>query len=132
MTGFFAGCQNHKEVQLEEEFSADPDKVETVVIDTAVSVNPDSDTARSNASIPQVVLELNYTGTVRDMTKEGCGFMIELDYGNGELVLLEPQGLEPEYQVEGKKIEFSYSDSRRASKCTSVSSKSIIITNIIE
>ncbi|MBI3133548.1 MAG: hypothetical protein HYZ14_02625 [Bacteroidetes bacterium] len=75
---------------------------------------------------------LNYTGIVRDMSQhEGCGFMIELDAGNGEKLLLEPLMLDEKYRVDGKKIEFSYTDSRRPSQCT-LPSKPIVIDTIIE
>lgn len=106
-------CHNPKEVQTE--------IVPVVSADTTAS---DGDGT--------IALTLNYTGTVRDMSKsDGCGWMIELDLGNGEKQLLEPLTLDDAYQVDGKIIEFSYTDSRRQSLC-SLPSKPITIDNIIK
>ena len=44
-----------------------------------------------NTNDGSVNISFNYTGIVRDMSQnDGCGFLIELDAGNGEKLLLEP------------------------------------------
>lgn len=106
---------------------------ETVVTnaDTASWSDVDIAAPPTNDQSGSVVFELNYTGVVRDMSKhEGCGFMIELDAGNGEKILLEPLTLDQSYQVDGKSITFTYTDSRRPSQC-SLPSKPIVIDKIL-
>lgn len=105
-------CHNRKQVQTETQ-------VEVVEENT-------------DGADGEVTFQLNYTGTVRDMSQnEGCGWMIELDMGNGQKQLLEPLTLDEAYQIDGKVIEFSYTDSRRPSQC-SLASKPITIDNIIK
>lgn len=100
-------------------------------------VNPDE--IKDNTNLPpdsaqdgKVVFQLNYTGVVRDMTKtEGCGWMIEIDGEDGGKILLEPLTLPIEYQVDGKVIEFAFTNSKRQSTCT-VPSRPVTIDNIIK
>lgn len=101
------------------------------VIETEIVPVVSADTTASEGD-GTIEMTLNYTGTVRDMSKsDGCGWMIELDLGNGEKQLLEPLTLDEAYQVDGKIIEFSYTDSRRQSMC-SLASKPITIDNIVK
>lgn len=79
-----------------------------------------------------VEIRMNYTGVVRDMSKtDGCTWLIEIDGEDGGKELLEPLTLPIEYQVDGKAIEFAFTNSRRQSTC-SLSSRPITIDNIIK
>lgn len=102
-------------------------------------IKPDQDTTKISTTVDntgsndgQVSIGLNYSGVVRDMTKkDGCGWMIEIVSEEGGKTLLEPLSLPAEYQVEGKVIEFAFTNSKRQTKCT-VPSRPITIDNIIK
>lgn len=86
----------------------------------------------TNTGDGSISIQLNYTGIVKDMSmNEGCGWMIELDLGNNQKQLLEPLSLDERFQVDGKEIRFTYTDSRRPSKCN-LPSKPITIDTIFE
>jgi len=74
--------------------------------------------------------EFSY-GTVKDFSKtEGCGFVIELNDANSSLRILEPFELDKQFQVDGLKIKFNFTPSRRPSVCTAPSTP--ITINFIE
>lgn len=59
-----------------------------------------------------------YNGIIRDKSStEGCEFVIEAKI-DGKEMLLVPVHLRDEFKVDGKKVTFNYSMSRRPSKCT--------------
>lgn len=65
--------------------------------------------------------EFSY-GTVKDFSKtDGCGFVIELNDPNSSLRILEPFELDKKFQVDGLKIKFSFTPSRRPTVCTTPS-----------
>lgn len=97
----FASCHNSKEVQTE-----------------TVSIETDKDSIITNPEDGSVDIVMFYTGRIKDMSqKDGCGFMIVLQGENGESILLEPDQLDDAYKVDGKIIEFTYTDSRRHTLC---------------
>jgi hypothetical protein len=105
-------------------------KDETQIISSVETAHTDgaSDSSENGA----VALQMNYTGVVRDMSKaEGCGWMIQIEEEDGTKLFLEPLSLPAEYQVEGKVIEFAYTNSRRQSTCTTIPSRPITIDNIL-
>ena len=74
--------------------------------------------------------EFSY-GTVKDFSKtDGCGFVIELNDPNSSLRILEPFELDKQFQVDGLKIKFNFTPSRRPSVCTAPSTP--ITINLIE
>lgn len=74
--------------------------------------------------------EFSY-GTVKDFSKtDGCGFVIELNDPNSSLRILEPFTLDEKFQVDGLKIKFSFTPSRRPRICPSASTP--ITINSIE
>lgn len=90
------------------------------------------DTTSKNIGDGTVSMVLNYTGQVRDMSKEkGCGWMIALDAGNGNAEWLEPLTIDEKYKVDGKTIVFNFVAQKRPSRCT-LPSKPIEITKYIE
>ncbi len=91
-----------------------------------------TDGAEDSPENGAVSLQMNYTGVVRDMSKtDGCGWMIEVDGEDGAKIFLEPLSLPIQYQLEGKVIEFAYTDSRRQSTCVTIPSRPITIDNIL-
>ena len=70
-------------------------------------------------------------GVVKDMSADGCGFVIEvlIDNTTNESAYYEPLDLPKELQVEGTPIRCMYHLSRRASKCSS--SIPIVIESIL-
>lgn len=58
-----------------------------------------------------------HDGIIVDKSKdEGCTFLIETDLGNGT-ELLEPVHLQEEYKKDGLKVNFTFTYSKRPSKC---------------
>jgi hypothetical protein len=95
-------CHNGKEVQTE-----------------TVTVAIEQDTVSTDTNDGSVGLVLFYKGVIKDMSqKEGCGFMIVIQSANNEDIFLEPDQLDDAYKVDGKIIEFTFTDSRRPTKCT--------------
>jgi len=90
----------------------------------------DNDT--SNWGTVDIITEDEYSyGTVKDFSKtDGCGFVIELNDPNSSLRILEPFELDKQFQVDGLKIKFNFTPSRRPSVCTTPSTP--ITINAIE
>jgi len=117
----FFSCGTEKELRNDSPTTAE--EVKDKVEDTDVSENDQN--LESGGAI-------STDGVVRDKSKDGCGFVIEVlvDNVNSITKLYEPGKLPQEYQVDGKAIRFMYRMSRRPSKCTSA--LPIIIDKIIE
>jgi hypothetical protein len=111
-TSAFISCHNSKEVQTE----------------TTATVETEKDSVSTNDGSVGIVMF--YSGVIKDMSaNDGCGFMIVVPGANGQDILLEPDQLDEAYKIDGKAIEFTYTDSRRQTKCT-VPSKPITMGEI--
>lgn len=67
-------------------------------------------------------------GHVRDRSREGCGFLIEV-FVNDDSTLVEPLKLPEIHKVDGKHVKLTYRMSKRSSTCTLAAP--IIIDKII-
>lgn len=100
-TSAFISCHNSKEAQT----------------GTTTTVETEKDSVNTNDGSVGIVLY--YTGVIKDMSKtDGCGFMIVIKSANDEDLILEPDQLDDAYKVDGKTIEFTYTASRRQTKCS--------------
>ena len=102
--------------------------IEKISEETAETIDNDT----SNWGTVDIITEDEYSyGTVKDFSKtEGCGFVIELNDPNSSLRILEPFELDKQFQVDGLKIKFNFTPSRRPSVCTTPSTT--ITINFIE
>ena len=83
------------------------------------SDTPDSETSEINENEEEIIdmSAAEWDGIIVDKTNvEGCTFLIKTDLGNGD-ELLEPVHLQEEYRKDGLKVNFTFTYSKRPSKC---------------
>ena len=90
------------------------DATEEVVDETTETVE---ETTEDVNEVIEDNSNITYDGIIKDKsTTEGCTFLIETDLGEGT-VLLEPVHLQEEYKQDGLKVNFTFTYSKRPSKC---------------
>jgi len=97
---------------------------------TVKAVNDEKSEPKDEDKITAVGVTVGY---VRDLSeKNTCGFMIEVRNEQGNIQWLEPLSLDEKYQVDGYKLTFTYTVSKRPSICSAMFSIPIVIDSIIE